>query len=252
MPKEPTKKVPQRPPDLTFSPASASISVKIQLSETLYLRDPQESKLGRNIIRHSISLLDELGLEEFTFKKLAVRMDSTEASIYRYFSNKHVLLAYLSSYYWSWIRYRIEIDNKNVKDLVKQLEQIIDILVDAAKAQPDAEYIDMEALHRIVVSESTKVYHTKLVDDDNRKGFFHTYKALCSNIAAIISKINPQYPYPKALATTLMEMAKNNIYFAFHLPRLTDIVIDKNNFQPAVDLLNHFAFTQLGKQPGTK
>ncbi len=228
-----------------FASAAASVSLKIQLNENLYLRDPQESRLGKSIITHSIPLLDKLGLEEFTFKKLAVQMESTEASVYRYFANKHLLLVYLSSYYWAWIRYRIEIENHNIADPTEKLENILVILVDVARHQKDNDFIDMSALHRIVVSESAKVYHTKLVDKENRQGFFLVYKALCWQIAEVLSAIQPAYPFPKALASSLMQMAKDHIYYALHLPRLTDITLKDGDFQPAVELLRHFAFTQL-------
>lgn len=228
-----------------FAPAAAIVSLKIQLNNKLYLRDPQESRLGKNIITHSITLLDELGLEDFTFRKLAVHMESTEASVYRYFANKHLLLIYLSSYYWAWIRYRIEVENHNIADPTEKLENILVILVDAARHQPENDFLDMSALHRIVVAESAKVYHTKLVDEENRQGFFLMYKALCWHIAEVLIAIQPNYPYPKALASSLMEMAKDHIYFAFHLPRLTDISIIGGDYRPALELLRHFTFTQL-------
>ncbi len=225
---------------------SAMLSLKIQLSEQLYLRDPQESKLGKSIITDGIALMDEIGFEDFTFKKLASRMESTEASVYRYFSNKHLFLVYLSSYYWSWILLRIMLENRNITEASRKLEQVLTILVDATQTQPENDFVDMAALHRIVVAESTKVYHTKSVDEENRQGFFATYKALCLKISEIIAEIDPAYPYPRALATTLMEMAKDQIYFALHLPRLTDIQVEGGrNLKPAVELLRHFAFTQL-------
>ena len=58
-----------------------SVGIKISLNEGLYLRDPQDSDLGRNIIKYSIILIDEFGIESFTFKKLAIKINSTEASI---------------------------------------------------------------------------------------------------------------------------------------------------------------------------
>jgi AcrR family transcriptional regulator len=227
-------------------PQGSRVSLKIVLNEKLYLRDPQDSRLGRNILRDGIALLDELGLEEFTFRKLAVRMDSTEASVYRYFANKHNLLVYLSSYYWAWIRYHIDTENRYLDEPLLKLEHILNILVNVASSESGVEYIDLKALHRIIVSESTKVYHTKSVDDENRQGFFLSYKELCWVIAETLSVINPDYPYPRALATTLMEMAKNHIHFAQHLPRLTDIRLEGDNYRPALDLLRHFAYTQLG------
>ena len=48
-----------------------AVSIQIKLNEKLYLRDPQDTELGRKIIQESILLIDELGFENFTFKKLA-------------------------------------------------------------------------------------------------------------------------------------------------------------------------------------
>lgn len=48
-----------------------AITIQMKLNERLYLRDPQDTKLGRKIIQHSILLIDEIGFEAFTFKKLA-------------------------------------------------------------------------------------------------------------------------------------------------------------------------------------
>jgi hypothetical protein len=62
-----------------------AITIQMKLNEKLYLRDPQHTKLGRRIIQYSILLIDEIGFEAFTFKKLADRISSTEASVYRYF-----------------------------------------------------------------------------------------------------------------------------------------------------------------------
>ena len=80
-------------------------NIKFQISDKIFVKDPETSSLGRNILKESILLIDEIGFEEFTFKKLGQRIGSNESSIYRYFENKHKLLVYLSSWYWSWIEY---------------------------------------------------------------------------------------------------------------------------------------------------
>ena len=82
-------------------------NVKITINEKLYVKDPETSELGRNILKNSILLIDEIGFEAFTFKKLGEKIQSNESSIYRYFENKHKLLVYLSSWYWSWIEYNL-------------------------------------------------------------------------------------------------------------------------------------------------
>ena len=60
-------------------------------------------------------------------------------------------------------------------------------------------------------------------------------------------EINPTYKYPRALAVTMLEMANNHIYFAEHLPSLTDIKLEKDgSFEPVEILLEDFAFGLLG------
>ncbi len=73
------------------------------INPELYLKDPQMTRFGQKLISNAILLLDELGLEQFNFKKLAIAIDSTETSIYRYFENKHMLLLWLTCWYWEWV-----------------------------------------------------------------------------------------------------------------------------------------------------
>ena len=68
------------------------LSLKIKMNEKLFLRNPEESELGRKIIEFSIILIHKIGFEAFTFKKLAKEINTTEAGVYRYFENKHRLL----------------------------------------------------------------------------------------------------------------------------------------------------------------
>ena len=223
-----------------------AIGIKISLNEGLYLRDPQETLLGQKIIKYSIRLIDEIGFEAFNFKKLAIRMESTEASVYRYFENKHLLLIYLVSWYWEWVSYLIDINTMNIDDPKKQLEIIIKTFVYASKDNPSIDYVNESTLHRLIIAEGTKAYHTKTVDEENKEGFFLNYKKLSEKVAAVISELNPDFPYPHALASNLFEMANNHIYFAQHLPRLTDVKVKGENFDEVEQMLEYFAFTLLG------
>ena len=67
-------------------------NLKIQVNSKIYVKDPETSTLGKKIIEHSILLINEIGFEEFTFKKLGELIGSNESSIYRYFENKHIFL----------------------------------------------------------------------------------------------------------------------------------------------------------------
>ncbi|MEL7121902.1 MAG: TetR/AcrR family transcriptional regulator [Bacteroidota bacterium] len=218
-----------------------AITIQMKLNENLYVRDPQETKLGKKIIQHSILLIDEIGFEDFTFKKLAIRINSTEASVYRYFKTKHLLLVYLLCWYWEWMKFRIHYNTMNIEDPKRKLKIAISAIIDTTRRNTSIEFVDEDVLHRIVVAEATKAYHTKQVDSENQSGFFLTYKELSKIIAKIISEINPDYPYPNALASTLLEMANNHIYFALHLPSLTDVKIVDGDLSQVEKLMNDFA-----------
>lgn len=226
-----------------------AIGIKISLNDRLYVRDPQETVLGQKIIKYSILLFDEIGFEAFNFKKLAVRMRSTEASVYRYFENKHLLLTYLVCWYWEWVNYLIDFNTMNIECPKLRLRKIIDTLVYASKDNPAIEYVNESVLHRLIIAEGAKAYHTKKVDKENRDGFFVNYKALAAKVSAVILEINPDFPYPHTLATNLFEMANNHIYFALHLPRLTDVKVEGENYDEVEKMLEYFAFSVLGEQP---
>ena len=163
-----------------------AVGVRFQLNDRLFIRDPQSTALGCRIIQYSILLIDELGFEAFTFKKLAVRIKSTEASVYRYFENKHLLLIYLVSWYWEWVGYLIDTGTMNVEDPRRKLKIAIENIVDASRENPAIEYVNEHVLHRIVIAEGTKAYHTKQVDEENKEGFFLDYKRLAEKVANII------------------------------------------------------------------
>lgn len=219
-----------------------AVGIQISLNEKLYLKDPQETTLGKNIIKDSILLIEEIGFEAFTFKKLALKMSSTEASVYRYFENKHMLLLYLVCWYWEWVSFLIDMNTRNVMDPKERLRIIIHTLIFASKENPSIEYVNESVLHRLIISEGSKAYHIKSVDQENKEGFFKDYKALTAKVAGVISEINPNFPYPRALASNLFEMANNHIYFAQHLPRLTDVTVENEDFAEVEEMLEHFAF----------
>ncbi|MBX2844976.1 MAG: TetR/AcrR family transcriptional regulator [Saprospiraceae bacterium] len=212
----------------------------INIPEGLSLRDPLQTKLGREIISHSIDLIDEIGFEHFTFKKLAEKMGSNETSLYRYFENKHLLLLYLVVWYWNWVSYLIDYNTKNIDDPIKKLDIIIENFVDATKDNPSIDFVNEEKLHHIMIAESSKAYHTKKVDTENKEGFFKSYKALIQKVADVILEIDSKFPYPHSFATSLFEMANNQIFFAEHLPRLTDIQVGDEEYGEVVELLQFY------------
>jgi len=225
--------------------------VKLEINSNLYLKDPQKSKLGKKIIEHSVLLIDQIGLEKFNFKKLAQVIPSSEASIYRYFENKHNLFVYLLNWYWEWTIARLELNTINITDPKRKLSLALDIIIDSANKNMEVEFVDEEILHKIVVREGAKAYHHKSVDADNEDGFFLSYKRLCGKIADLITELKSDFPYPKALASTIIETANNNLYFARHLPRLTDLDkgASKDNLNEEVKkMMTFFCFGLINKE----
>lgn len=204
-----------------FDPNKMSIQIKI--NEKLFLKDPNATDLGRRIVSNSILLIDSMGFEQFTFKKLAEHISSTEASIYRYFENKHKLLIYLTSWYWSWLSFRLKTEIHRVEKNEEKIRIAIKICCHLLPPINIPEGIDLKALHNVLISESAKAYLTKGVDDDNKEGAFLSYKRFCKEVADIVKKTNPQYPYPTALVATLVEAAHHQKFFSDHLPALTEV-----------------------------
>ena len=71
------------------------LQINITINPDLYTKNPDSSELGKKIVSKSIEMINELGYEAFTYKKLGVAIGSNESSIYRYFDSKHALLIYL-------------------------------------------------------------------------------------------------------------------------------------------------------------
>lgn len=219
--------------------------VTLNINHRSYLREPEGTELGRKIISESIKLIDELGFEQFTFKKLAIAIGTTEASVYRYFENKHKLLVYLVSWYWAWVNYTINFQTHNLPDARERLNRVIDVITASDLNDPTTTHIDEKILFRIVVAESSKVYHTKDVDAENKEGYFLELKNVCRQVAKIVLEINPVYPYPHGLVSTLLETAHQQMFFAEHLPSLTEVKGGQQSRKEITKFLKHLAFTAI-------
>lgn len=198
------------------------ISLNFNLNTRLFVKNPEETELGRKILEQSILLIHKIGFEEFTFKKLAREINTTEAGIYRYFENKHKLLIYLFDWYWSWQVYRLTIHTRHLKRPEARIKQAIRFLSIELKDDVAASHIDTGVLYEILISEGAKAYLTKNVAEYNKVKLFKPYKDLCAVIARFIKEFNPKYKYARSLATTIIEMAHSQKFYVKNLPSLTD------------------------------
>jgi len=201
----------------------------IQVDPKIYLKDPESSSLGRKIVGGSIELISKMGLECFTFKKLAEEINSTEASIYRYFENKHRILLYLCNWYWSLTEYQLVFLTTNVESAEERLLRIINLLTNKIVGDDSFEHIREQQLRQIVFSESVKAFLTKEVDVEDKEGAFISYKSLVERTSKLILEINPSYGYPHMLVSAIIEGAHILHHFADHMPYLTNNIRDENS-----------------------
>lgn len=198
-------------------------SLNFKGNENIYLRDPEGTELGKQIVKHAIELIHQLGFEHFTFKKLAHEMHTTEASIYRYFTNKHRLLLYILNWYWSYMEYLVVVQLDPIQDLGAKIERLVELFTRELPALQGLPDYNRNVLHEIVISESSKVYLIKEVNEINKNEVFKPYKDLCARVSELIKAYHPAYLFPHSLSTTLIETAHSQLFFSAHLPKLTDV-----------------------------
>ncbi len=203
--------------------------LKISVTDKVFIKDPETSDLGKRIIEHSIVLINEIGFESFTFKKLGNKINSNESSIYRYFESKHKLLLYLTSWYWAWLEYQLVIETYSVSDNLEKLEKAIIIVTRTIAEDSNFSHINEVLLYRIIVNESSKSFLTKKVDTENKEGYFEVYKRLINRLEQMMLAVKPDYKYGLSLASTVLEGNLHQHFLQEHLPSITNC---KNGEKP--------------------
>lgn len=197
-------------------------NITISVNDKLYVKNPETSDLGKKIIEQSILLIDEIGFENFTFKKLGEKINSNESSIYRYFESKHKLMLYLSSWYWGWIEYKLVFATNNVSNPLEKLKKAITIVTEKVEDDSNTLHINESILNKIIIQEFTKTLLTKEVDEENKEGFFIVYKRIINRIIEFITELNPNYTFAKSLASTIVEGALHQHFLKEHLKTITN------------------------------
>ena len=206
-----------------------NLHIQIDINPELYSKNPDSSDLGRRIINKSIEMINDIGFEAFTFKKLGMEIKSPESSIYRYFDSKHTLLLYLTSWYWTWTEYQLVFATSNVSSPKERLKRSIEILTKPVVEDNAVSFVNEVLLSEIIFNESFKSYHTKNVDEENKKGCFKAYKRVVKRVSDMILEIKEDFKYPHMLISTVIEGAHQQKYFAEHLPALTDLTESKDS-----------------------
>ncbi|SDE49591.1 transcriptional regulator, TetR family [Pricia antarctica] len=220
-------------------------SIKITVNDKLYIKDPESSDLGKRIIEHSILMINDMGFENFTFRKLGAEIKSNESSVYRYFESKQKLLLYLTSWYWGWLEYRLVFATNGIPDPEPKLAKAIEIVTQTTVKDWVFAHINEELLNKIVINEFSKSYLTKEVDTKNKEGYFSIYKRLITRISEMIKAVDNHYGYPLSLASTILEGSLHQHFLKEHFSSLTDCHKDEQPTKYFTDLV----FNRLNNQP---
>lgn len=204
-------------------------NISINACPSTYLKNPQSSDLGQRIVSESVEMISEIGFEAFTFRKLGSRLGTSEASIYRYFESKHKILLYLTSWYWSWMEYRLVFSISNIENPAERLSIAIELLTQRVNEHFKISHVDENKLFKIVVAESAKAYLSKDVDEANDKGVFASYQKLVGRVSDIVREIRPDYKYPRMLVSSVIVGSHHQRFFAEHIPGLTDVVTGEDS-----------------------
>jgi len=200
-------------------------NLKMEVHQNLYLKDPFSSELGISIVKEGAEMIRKLGMEQFTFKKLAHKTGVTEAAVYRYFENKHMILLYFMAWYWAWMEVNYVYLTANLSDQKKCLEVAIKLMIEGPSFESNIHISPLD-LRSIVVNESLKGYLTKMVDAEHENGFFAQIYKFGERISDLISAINPEYEFPKALSYTVLEASLLHSFNAKHLPNMSEQSLD--------------------------
>lgn len=184
-------------------------------------------------------MINEIGFESFTFKKLGTKIGSNESSIYRYFESKHKLLLYLSSWYWAWLEYQLVIETFSISNPFNKLEKAVTIATRTIEDDNNFSHINETLLYRIIVNESSKSFLTKEVDTENKEGYFEVYKRLIIRISEMILDVKKEYPYALSLASTIIEGGLHQHFLNEHFLSITNCKEGKTPTNFFIDLVKN-------------
>lgn len=199
----------------------------IEADPGLALRDVS-TPMGKRILGEGLLLMNELGLESFTFKKLAERIGCTEVTVYHYFPNKQRLLQFYFQVYWLWLATYCKEEGKNLEDPLERLRGDIRALCGTWPPSARANQFDPGDLRELVINEGSKSFMHKNVDSDNELRLFKPYKDLCAHIASEVKSCLPRSRNTRSFATILIEMAHSLEFAMVHLPALTELSARKD------------------------
>jgi AcrR family transcriptional regulator len=215
-----------------------TINISHDINPNLFVKNPTDTDLGRKIVGNGLRLLHKTGIEQFNFKKLAVAAKTTEASVYRYFKDKHQFILYFNAWYWRYILFLVEIEIKTEQKPKDQLNSMLSFLYNKQKFKFKSEILDIYLLRELMLSESVRLIYTQNIENITKLNLLSDQIKFLEMIKNIIKEINPKIKYPLALASTIVEGIQMQNHFISHSLPLTDMqTSDSKSYSTYLDSL---------------
>lgn len=206
-------------------------NVKIKINSGFFIKDPESSEIGKLIVNNSIELIGTIGSVNFSIKKLSVFMKCPESTIYRYFTNKLMIVQYLSSYYWGSLEYQIILQTKNIRSPKDKLKRLISILVGPSFAISGS-FINEDKLQKIIHTEVFYLNHLRC-DNKSKENLYHqSYNRIIDMGADFITSIAPKYVFPHMLIVNVIAGIRQQKYFKQN----SQVLSGKNNAELNLEL----------------
>lgn len=191
------------------------------MPDGLYVKNPQNSELGRDLISSAAEMIGSSGIEAFTLLKLARKVGCTEATVYRYFGSKQQLLYYLMNLYWGYVAFSVDYHSQKHKSARKQLREAIEVI-----SNPHIEEFTDSALaaslKSVAIQEGIRIHLTPALSEDLKKGHLAHYVQLISLFETLIREAHPDYEYSRSLAGTLIDASLQQLFHHMHKTPFSD------------------------------
>jgi hypothetical protein len=128
----------------------------------------------------------------------------------------------LSSWYWGWLEFKIVLSTNSITNPKEKLIKALEIITEETSKDNNHPHIDEVILNNIVVCEFSKSYLTKEVEVENKEGYFLIYKRVINRIVEMVKEVNPEYPTPRSLISTVVEGSLHQHFLKNHFKTITD------------------------------
>lgn len=218
-------------------------NIIIPVNQEVFIKDPISSVLGKRILKESLAIIEERGIEAFNFKMLSVHVECTEAAIYRYFENKNKLLLYFINWYWGWLEHNLVYGTANLVSSEDKIKMAISLLVEGPRYK-DNFYLNISSLKKVVWEESSKSFMSKELKSHANYRMLHQFYDFSERLKDLIIQYKPDYAFPKVLVSTLIWSSILNAFTQIHKG---DLIEENFNGQNKVDFYYNLVFNSLDR-----